>query len=95
MVLGNTKPHFTLGVKAKVELKSSIPIDAITEIRPKGFTLGVKTIKENNFLIYHFMALTWPQGKKRYLSTLEANFQLLSQCCAIKYCCFDEIHIVD
>jgi hypothetical protein len=42
MVVGNTKPQFTLGVKAKVELKLSIPIDAITEIRPKGYTLGVK-----------------------------------------------------
>jgi hypothetical protein len=36
MVVGNPKPQFTLGVKVKVELKSSIPIDAITEIRPKG-----------------------------------------------------------
>ncbi len=36
------KPHFTLGVKAKVGFKSSIPIGAITEISPKGFTLGVK-----------------------------------------------------
>jgi hypothetical protein len=49
MVVGNAKPHFTLRVKAKVELKSSIPIDAIIEIRPKGFTLGVKTKKENIF----------------------------------------------
>jgi hypothetical protein len=31
--------HFTLGVKAKVELKLSNPIDAITEIGHKGFTL--------------------------------------------------------
>jgi hypothetical protein len=31
--------HFTLGVKAKVELKLSIPIDAITEIGHKRFTL--------------------------------------------------------
>jgi hypothetical protein len=42
MVVCNAKPQFTLGVKAKVELKLSIPIDAITEIRPKGYTLGVK-----------------------------------------------------
>ncbi len=33
---------FTLGVKANVQLKSSIPIDAKVEINPKGFTLGVK-----------------------------------------------------
>jgi hypothetical protein len=31
--------HITLGVKAKVELELSIPIDAITEIGHKGFTL--------------------------------------------------------
>jgi hypothetical protein len=46
MVLVNTKPHFTLGVKAKVEFKLSIPIDAITEIRPKALTLGVKDKKK-------------------------------------------------
>jgi hypothetical protein len=73
----NTKTHFTLGVK--VQLKLSIPISAFTEIRPKGFTLGVKVEKENNFLIYHFIALTWPQGSKQYLSTLQwkANLQPL------------------
>jgi hypothetical protein len=31
----------TQGVKAKVELKSSILIGAKVEISPKGFTLGV------------------------------------------------------
>jgi hypothetical protein len=36
------KAHFTLGVKANVQLKSSIPIGAKGEINPKGFTLGVK-----------------------------------------------------
>jgi hypothetical protein len=36
------KAHFTLGVKANVQLKSSIPIGAKVEINPKGFTLGVK-----------------------------------------------------
>jgi hypothetical protein len=36
------RPSFTLGIEAKVELKSSIPIGAITEISPKSFTLGVK-----------------------------------------------------
>jgi len=44
------KAHFTLGVKAKVGFKSRIPIGAITEITPKGFTLGVKAEKENIFL---------------------------------------------
>jgi hypothetical protein len=33
---------FTLGVKANVQLKSSIPVGAKVEISPKGFTLGVK-----------------------------------------------------
>ncbi len=33
---------FTLGVRANVQPKSSIPIDAKVEIGPKGFTLGVK-----------------------------------------------------
>jgi hypothetical protein len=35
-------PRFTLGVKANVQLESSIPIGAKVEISPKGFTLGVK-----------------------------------------------------
>jgi hypothetical protein len=38
----STKAHFTLGVKAKVELELIIPIGAINEISPKSFTLGVK-----------------------------------------------------
>ncbi len=37
-----SKAHFTLEVKANVQLKSSIFIDAKVEISPKGFTLGVK-----------------------------------------------------
>jgi len=49
-------PTLTLGVKAKVELKSSIPIGAITEISPKGFTIGVQAEKETIFLIHHFFA---------------------------------------
>jgi hypothetical protein len=50
----NPKAHFTLGVKAMVELKSSIPIGAITEISPKCFTIGVKVEK----YIINFMVLT-------------------------------------
>jgi hypothetical protein len=38
--------HFTLGVKADIQLKSSIPIGAKVEISPKGFTLGVKAERE-------------------------------------------------
>jgi hypothetical protein len=37
-----TKVHFTLGVKANVQLKSSIPIGAKVEISHKCFVLGVK-----------------------------------------------------
>jgi hypothetical protein len=36
------KAHSTQGVKANVQVKSSIPIRAKVEISPKGFTLGVK-----------------------------------------------------
>ncbi len=36
------KAHFTLGVKANVQFKSSIPIGAKVEISPKRFALGVK-----------------------------------------------------
>jgi hypothetical protein len=42
-----TKAHFTLGVRANVQPKSSIPIGAKDkEINPKGFTLGVKAERE-------------------------------------------------
>ncbi len=57
------KACVTLGLKAKVELKSSIPIGAITEISPKGFTLGVKAEKENKDTT--LQPLTWSQGRKR------------------------------
>ncbi len=43
------KAYFTLGVKAKVELKSNNPIGEITEVSPKGFALGIKAEKWNNF----------------------------------------------
>jgi hypothetical protein len=44
------KNHFTLGVRANVQPKSSIPIGAKDkEINPKGFTLGVKAKRENKF----------------------------------------------
>jgi hypothetical protein len=54
------KAHFTLGIKAKVEFKSNIPIGAITTISPKGFTLSQGQKIKQFFSIYHFMALTWP-----------------------------------
>jgi len=37
-----SKASFTRGVKAKVQLKSNIPMDAKVEMSPKGSTLGVK-----------------------------------------------------
>jgi len=37
-----SKDRFTLGVRANVQPKSSIPIGAKVEISPKGFTQGVK-----------------------------------------------------
>jgi hypothetical protein len=40
--LGVILAHFTLWVKANVQLKSSIPIGAKVETGPKGFTLGIK-----------------------------------------------------
>jgi hypothetical protein len=46
-----SKARFTLGVKANVQPKSSIPIGAKVEIGPKGFTLGVKAEIEKIFSI--------------------------------------------
>jgi len=43
------KAHFTQGVKANVQLKSSIPIGAKFEISPKGLTIGVKAEIEKVF----------------------------------------------
>ncbi len=42
------KALFTLGVRANVQPKSSIPIGAKIEISPKGFTLGVKAELQKN-----------------------------------------------
>ncbi len=79
-------PTLTLGIEAKVELKSSIPIGAITEISPTGFTIGVQAEKETIFLIHHFFALTWTQGRKRILSSWwGGQFATLgAQCCCNK-----------
>jgi hypothetical protein len=71
------RPTLTLGIKAKVELKSSIPIGAITEISSKGFTIGVKAEKETILLIHHFIVLTWPQGRKRIFFKLGSQFATL------------------
>jgi hypothetical protein len=39
---GITNAHFTLGVRANVQPKSSNPIHAKIEISPKGFTIEIK-----------------------------------------------------
>jgi len=46
------RAHFTLGVRANVQPKSSILIGGKVEISPKGFALGVKAeIEKKNFSI--------------------------------------------
>jgi hypothetical protein len=90
------RPTLTLGVKAKVELKSSIPIGAIAEISPKGFTIGVKAEKKNNFFNPSlYRPNLAPRQKKD-------TFQVGEPICnpwgpnvaAITYFCSNEIHIV-
>jgi hypothetical protein len=74
----SSKARFTLGVKPKVELKSSIPIGAITETSPIGFTLVIKVEKENIFFNLVFYGPDFvSRQKKRYVSTWEANLQPL------------------
>jgi len=46
--ISKSSAHFTPGVRADVQPKSSIPIGAKVEIGPKGFTLGVKAEIEKN-----------------------------------------------
>jgi hypothetical protein len=48
---GHLGPLYTQGVKANVQLKSSIPIGAKVEISPKGLTIGVKAEIEKVFWI--------------------------------------------
>jgi len=45
------KAHFTIGVRAHGQPKSSIPIGAEVEISPKGFILGVKAELKTIFAI--------------------------------------------
>jgi hypothetical protein len=75
-----------------VELKSSIPIGAITEISAKCFTIAVKVEKT----IINFMVLTWPQGTKKIPINLGGQIASLgANVVAIKYCCFNEIYFED
>jgi hypothetical protein len=74
----------------------SIPIGAITEISPKGFTLGLKAERKSIFLIYYFMTLNCPlKAGKRIPINLTGHFATLgANVVAINFCCFDEIHYV-
>jgi hypothetical protein len=88
--------YFTIGVNAKVELKSSIPIGSITEISSKGFTIGVKAENENIF--FFNLPLYGPDLSPR---PKKDTYQLGRPICnpwanfaVIKYYCFDEIHSV-
>jgi hypothetical protein len=51
LCISNIKARFTLGVRANVQPKSSIPIGAQVEISAKGLTLGVKVGIEKIFSI--------------------------------------------
>jgi hypothetical protein len=71
--------NFSIIVKAKVELKSSILIDAISEINTKSFILGVKVGKENKFLknlSLYGPFLAHSQKKDTYQLDREVNLQL-------------------
>jgi len=67
-----TKAHFTLGVRANVQPKSSIPIGAKVEISPKGFTVRAKAEIEKklfnlpqvliNAELYSLVLSPHPQG---------------------------------
>jgi hypothetical protein len=50
-LINTTKAHFTVGVRANVQSKSSISIGAKVEISRNGFTLGVKAELEKTFSI--------------------------------------------
>ncbi len=77
--------RFTLGVRANVQPKSSIPIGAKVEIKPEGFTLGVKADIEKNFSICpksvmnaeHYGLVLAPRQKKGYHQIWKANLQPL------------------
>jgi len=55
----STHAHFTLGVKANVELELNILIGAITKISPKGFTLGVKAIYIYIYIYIYKSTILW------------------------------------
>jgi hypothetical protein len=81
----DNKSRFTLGVRANVKPKSSIPIGAKVEISPKGFTLRVKPETEKSFSICPKLLINAglyglvlaPRLKKGYHQIWEANLQPL------------------
>jgi hypothetical protein len=53
---------------------------------PKGFTQRIKVEKQLKNKIYHFVALIWPQGKKRIPINLASQFATLrDNVSSIKY----------
>jgi hypothetical protein len=80
------KAHFTLEVKAKIELKSSILICGILKSAQGFYTRSQGRKKKILKKIYHFMTLTWPQGRERIPITLGGQFVTLeARVAAIKY----------
>jgi hypothetical protein len=73
------KAHFTLRVRANIQPKSSIPIGAKVEIRPKGFTLKVKAFNLPQVLTNakQYGLVLAPRQKKGYHQIWEANLQPL------------------
>ncbi len=65
----DTNAHFTLGVKANVQLKPSIPSGAKVEISPKGFKLGEKAWNRKNIFnlpkVINKCWTLWLQGWKK------------------------------
>jgi hypothetical protein len=80
-----SKDRFTLGVRANVQPKSSIPIGAKVEISPKGFTQGVKAeIGKKKFNLPQVLInaelyglVVAPRLEKGYNQIWEANWQPL------------------
>ncbi len=83
--MGRYLGPFTLGVRANVEPKSSIPNGAKVKISPKRFPLGVKVELEKKLvdlpkvvIIAELYGLVFtPRLKKRYHQIWEANLQPL------------------
>jgi uncharacterized protein YehS (DUF1456 family) len=78
--------RFTLGVRANVQPKSSIPIGAKVEVKPEAITLGVKADIEKNFSIcpklvinaeHYGLVLAPRQKEKRIPSNLGGQFATL------------------